>query len=658
MERKITIKKAAIQWEVESPRWSLSQGTVEGTAALSFTRLLLYIGLIDRHRRCHLRAHAGQPRPPAPNSRFTRKPHFHWGVERHDWSCSTSRLSVFALFDTSAPRAVLFERIRVRASPPFLVLELLPSMSDRESYQLLLRAMQANTLMRCDDGRRHDDIDVDDYHVIDFDTDGNGVDSTLDVIRRNDPSVTAVSVRGYCRWSERWMGESFILQAIEALRENSHVTKICFQLGFGGKPDINLDPVLHMVQHRRELTFFRLQHLTHMGGKVNCDRYLQAATQNHSIHTLRLYASTLSAKSMLSLFTETTVWKLRKLHLTNCTIPTDSLEAASKSELESSLESAVQNNATLSELHVGLKDDRFMISIVDGLARSVQSKVETLELDLNNQAPVEVCRSIQDLLLSTAAAPSSKLRSLFLRRGNFTGETFRVLARGISNSANASAISFAGCSFDKESTLRLALAFQRRGTHNGILTSLCVDDMTFLSHDYDVIANVLGPLCQLERLRISLLCKSASEVTYFMKAVACSPKLETPCLDQVDARTGKAWSSLCKSLPGLVTLKSLHVTSDCDELLDCVSARLFLLAIQKNNSLIDVVGSRSKHIDLFDDDGQSMLARYAKRNQALKLFIDSNRSLPVQLWPGLAKTVQRCEGWLWSVSDSSRSAAV
>ena len=128
-----------------------------------------------------------------------------------------------------------------------------------------------------------------------------------------------------------------------------------------------------------------------------------------------------------------------------------------------------------------------------------------------------------------------------------------------------------------------------------------------------------------------------------------SPMLECLQIDNID--TVDKCRAIAAVLPKLSRLKLFRFSVSVTPRENVSVKPLFLQAFQKNASLEEVLENghcphlRADNFRYFDSIDKQRLARYAARNKALPLLIESPCSISVQLWPNIFQSLRGCERW-------------
>lgn len=220
------------------------------------------------------------------------------------------------------------------------------------------------------------------------------------------------------------------------------------------------------------------------------------------------------------------------------------------------LGSAFRVNSSLTDLHLrGMADD-YIVAILAGLERSRNSRIENLNLIMDEPSSA-TCRALQRLLMSAAASTFQTLR---LERCILTGDTFEVLTRGIRQSKTASTILFFGCSFDLEAAVLFERAFQKASSNWMIANLELSRYAAFAKPTASVLTNILGPSSLLKELTLTgQFCweLTAADIATLLNAVEQSPALQFLLMANVDNYEDKC-RALATGLTKLRWLKTFH----------------------------------------------------------------------------------------------------
>lgn len=453
---------------------------------------------------------------------------------------------------------------------------------------------------------------------------------SMEPVRRDDPSKTsfiAVSRKDRAHNSMR-------SEAVEAIRGNPHSKSICASFGKLART-VDIDPLIHDIENRSDLEEVLWKDCLHLPGTVLCDRLLEVVLRNEAIQTLDLASVRFSSGALASLLASTR--SILKLSITSC-------EIVALGTTPERIASAFQKNSSIRDLRLCEINEHFIQLALSGLRVSSNSRLENLELTLQDPS-TRTCNALQELM---ASSTMSTFRSLRLRDCSFGRDSFEALFKGIRNSSSATSICFSSCSFDYEATLLLESAFQT-SANNGRLHNLEIEGgcaVQFAKPPCTVLVNVLGPASTLKALKLTGFCFfdwhaiTVKEIATIMQAIASSPSLESLCLQSVN--TAATLQAIADGLVQSQWLKKFRFSVMDKVKMDAAARRRLLEAFRRNTSLEEISYAGGDRQEFFDQNELAKLERSSSRNKALPLLMKTSDEIPLLLWPSIWNNVQAC----------------
>lgn len=421
--------------------------------------------------------------------------------------------------------------------------------------------------------------------------------SAIEELRRNDPNQTKIFIelRHY---------EGVLMDELtEAFAGNEHMTTIGFD--FSRVRQSDWEPLLHVIATRKVLEEVALD--DNMWEDATAQRlamirlFLRAIRQNSSVQTVSLNGLTIEAREIASFLGEAT--SVSTFSVKQCR-----MEEVTDDDLRG-LEDAFARSTNIETLALREVSSAFVLPVLRGLR--LNRSLKRLSVGYS-RTEVETPLAIQQLLeTSTSIRTFEVVDSKF-----YDGETLLPVAQGLVNCSTVSEVSFRGCEFIGEDTLR---HFNRLLSTKQNMSSLSIHYCTFRGGQIHeaLMENLQNPNCNLRCLEVwahslRVLFPNGTFAA-FLEAVAKS-KLVSLSLgsvqsqDELDAFTSIIPRTKIKKL-------TFNVRSDTTE-----TKQQLLRAFSQNFSLLSVKG-RTLESTLFRGGEKRTLKWYTNRNKSLAQWI-------------------------------------
>jgi hypothetical protein len=447
-----------------------------------------------------------------------------------------------------------------------------------------------------------------------------GAAKLLALLRRNDPSITSVTI-----WLELFpVLDDYELS--EALESNDHINHIIVWFCWRVNSNTNCDSLLRVLATRENFERVEL-HDDWRNPPERVAPFLLSIQQNPRIQRVDLIDVRLSS-DLFAAFLDTAT-SITALYLGDCVMeaPGDGLAVAA----------ALQRNRNIRQLILSTLDDVYLIPILSNLGSN--TSVEALHLWLFILS-LDASRALGCLLESTKTIRKFEFKRYNLYQYRVDLNTFQPVAEGLIRSASVTDVQFKGCKFiGQNKMLMMNSILESKSNLQSLTLDCCLVPSDERAEFSATIISLLQRHSLLRDLELSHDHLSAygfdlsQNFARLLTAVATSP-LERFSIGSIDSR------EICLAL--IASISSMHVqtlelTLD-GELQDLNMA--FLQAVKRNASLSTVVAlkrddsvSRMKWVDWFGHDNSIILRSYMARNQFLAEWIENPTAVPRAAWP-------------------------
>ena len=447
--------------------------------------------------------------------------------------------------------------------------------------------------------------------------------SVVQRLRQNDPAETRIHIDLRIEPSDADLAE--------ALEQNPFVAEIEFNLysEYSEQRADYWNSLRRVIATRANLETVKLRSARRNNPAGLVRAFLQAIQQNTAIQRVMLL--------WLRLPTDISAFLNSASSITSFGLHGCEMEpAAEREQGASDLVAALQRNANIKSLELGMLEDIYTIPILEGLR--LNTAVKTFTFSSFVPFSDAASRAVQHLLDSTALIQRFELRN----EPTISESLFRPIAQGIIKSECVSELKFSSCRFEDQSSIAplQSILLNKRN-----LTSLCLDACHFGGgqvHE-DIISMLLRPGSLLRCFEFQSL--GSLEGVPFESLLRATEKSKLEQFKIGSIQSQQQLQTLTGSIP-LMRIKELEVTFAGQILRENANARQnLLLAIKKNFSLRSAKGGiciNSSSSDLFESaEDKHRLAFYANRNESLDQWVNHPETIKQKVWPEALSLAER-----------------